>query len=57
MNFKLIKKLWVDNLDINYLKKEASKGGFKLSELDKSDRRIRQFTSCQKANPPFPNLI
>ena len=26
MNFKLIESLWVDNLDINYLKKEASRG-------------------------------
>ena len=41
MNFKLIESLWVDNLDINYLKKKPPEGGFKLSELDKSDRRIR----------------
>ena len=41
MNFKLIKKLWVDNLNINYQKKKPPEGGFKLSELDKSDRRIQ----------------
>tara|TARA_X000000368_G_scaffold131371_1_gene103206 strand:+ start:1775 stop:2047 length:273 start_codon:yes stop_codon:yes gene_type:complete len=26
MNFKLIESIWVDNLDINNLKKEASRG-------------------------------
>ena len=49
----------IKNLKFKYklLKKKPLERGFKLSELDKSDKRIRKFTSCQKESPPFSNLI